>query len=566
VNPRPTDSRRLSNFSIGLIALILTVVGFYLAFAKSIPFTGDGYTLRATFQDAQNIRTKSPVRISGVEVGKVTEVEHLTDEDGDGLDAAVVTMTIEDEGRPIREDATMALRPRLFLEGNLFVDVHPGTPSADELESGSMIPMEQTSISVQFDQVLTSLQKPVRDSLQTFLHEFGTALCGEQEQQPVGACVAGSGGEGFNEYFKTAPDANRYTAEVNEAILGTQPGDLAGFIRNLDTVVRALDRNEEQLKDFVTNFRIVTGSFGAESEALEQAIAELPRLLAVGRPALAKLNADFPALRAFAREMLPGTRAANKALDDANPFIGQLRQLVSKPELRGLVKDLRPTIPSLARLAKESLPFLEETRSLSSCFNTVIIPWGFTDIPSSTGVGADPAKEVYKETGYSLTGVAGESRAGDAQGEWFRVLGGGGAHTVSFPGTDVGDTAGVIPFNIIGAEPAKESSAKTPFRPDVACETQEPPNLNAGAPAAPPTQTAASDRRSTPAGDELMELSRSYAAIYQEILNANALEQGGDRAGANDMRASAYGRLAQWHLDHDKDYKQAVAELTGGDR
>jgi hypothetical protein len=36
--------------------------------------------------------------------------------------------------------------------------------------------------------------------------------------------------------------------------------------------------------------------------------------------------------------------------------------------------------------------------------------------------------------------------------------------------------------------PAIESSARTDFRPDVACETQEPPNLNAGAPADPPTQ------------------------------------------------------------------------------
>jgi ABC-type transporter Mla subunit MlaD len=560
MTPRPNHSQLLSNFAIGVIALVLVVVGFYLAFSKSIPFTGDGYTVKAVFQDAQNIRTKSPVRVAGVDVGKVTEVEHLTNENGDGLDAAVVTMEITDEGRPIREDATMTLRPRLFLEGNLFVDVQPGSPGADELDSGDMIPLEQTSISVQFDQVLTALQKPVRDDLQTFLREFGTALCGQREQQPPGACVPGSGGEGFRQYFETAPEANRYTAEVNEAFLGTQPGDLAGFIRNFDTVVRALDRNEEQLKDFITNFRVVTGSFGAESEALEQAIVELPRLLAVGRPALAKLNADFPALRAFAREMLPGVRATDKALDDANPVVAQLRALVSKPELRGLVKDLRPTIPSLARLAKESLPFLEETRALSSCFNTVVIPWSNTTIP----VSHDSAKEVYKETGYSLTGVAGETRSGDAQGQWFRVLGGGGPHTVSFPTTDVGPTAGVIPFNIIGAEPAKTSAAKTPFRPDIACETQEPPNLNAGAPAAPPIQTAASDRTATPASDELMDLSLSYAAIYEDLLAANQAVAEGDGRGIEEQRA-AYRAMGQWYVDNNKDFKQAVAELTGSD-
>ena len=141
---------------------------------------------------------------------------------------------------------------------------------------------------------------------------------------------------------------------MNEALLGTEPGDLAGFVRNLGTTVEALDRNREQLKDLVTNFRIVTGSFAAEDEALEQAIAELDPALAEGRPALAKLNDALPELRAFSRELLPGVRATNKALDDANPFIRQLRALVSKKELRGLVKDLRPTIPSLARLANET--------------------------------------------------------------------------------------------------------------------------------------------------------------------------------------------------------------------
>ena len=41
MTPRPNDNRRLSNLQIGLIALVVTVIGFYLAFAKSIPFTGE---------------------------------------------------------------------------------------------------------------------------------------------------------------------------------------------------------------------------------------------------------------------------------------------------------------------------------------------------------------------------------------------------------------------------------------------------------------------------------------------------------------------------------------------
>jgi virulence factor Mce-like protein len=464
MTPRPNQKRWLTNFQIGLIAIVATVFGFYLAFTKSIPFvSGGGYELQAVFRDAQSIRAKSPVRVAGVDVGKVTEVEHLTDGDGKGLDAAVVTMEIDEEAQPIREDATVQLRPRLFLEGNLFVDVRPGTPGSDELDSGSVIPLEQTSVSVQFDQVLTTLQAPVREQLQVFLKEFGDAL------------DRYGGAEGFRESFRTSPAAYGATAQVNEAFLGTEPGDLAGFLRNLDVVIAKLNQNQVQLQDFITNFRIVTGSLGAESESLEQAIAELPVLLSEGRPALAKLNSAFPQLRAFAREALPGTKAANKALDDASPWIGQLRQLVSKPELRGLVKDLRPTIPDLAALAKVSLPFLEESRALSSCFNTVITPWGNTEVPAFETVTDQP---VYKNTGYSLTGVAGESRSGDAQGQWFRVLGSGGAQTAvgAFP-TDSGPVSGLISQPFLGTQPSMTSSLKTPFHPEIACETQEMPNL-----------------------------------------------------------------------------------------
>jgi ABC-type transporter Mla subunit MlaD len=122
---------RLADWKIGLIAIALTVLGFYLAFAKSIPFTGDGYTLKAVVQDAQGIRAKAPVRVAGVNVGEVITAEHLTDENGDGVDAAVITMKLNDDARPIHDDATLQLRPRLFLEGNLFVDLKTGTPGGE---------------------------------------------------------------------------------------------------------------------------------------------------------------------------------------------------------------------------------------------------------------------------------------------------------------------------------------------------------------------------------------------------------------------------------------------------
>jgi phospholipid/cholesterol/gamma-HCH transport system substrate-binding protein len=496
---RQGQRKRLPNHVVGLIALVVIAIAFMLAFTKRLPW-GDSYEVQAVFTTAQNIRVDSPVRIAGVEVGKVTDVRHLnsgdeelaaalgedakaaaaegTTGDTEGEEAAVVTMEIEDEGRPIKTDATFQLRPRLFLEGNLFVDAKPGTPGAGEAPDGYVYPVNQTSVSVQLDQVLTTLQSDVRADLQVFLDEFGAALSDH------------GGAEGFQELYRTSPGAYKYTSQVNEAFLGTEPHDLSGVIRNFDKVAAALVRNEEQLKDLVTNFRIFAGSFAAQDESLEQAIAELPQVIEASRPAFANLNASFPALRAFAREALPGVRSTPETLDAATPFLHQVRRLVSKAELRGLVKDLRPTIPRLAKLSKVTIPFLEQARALSSCFNEVIIPWSNDSIDGGSSYPHPAVGPVFKETGYGLVGIAGESRSGDANGQYIRVQGAGGVNTVQLPATETAPPqVGVLQQPLLGQMPTIESSAKPDFRPDVPCETQEPPDLSAGPPGEPPPTT-----------------------------------------------------------------------------
>jgi phospholipid/cholesterol/gamma-HCH transport system substrate-binding protein len=499
---RPGHNNRLPNHIVGLIAVIVIGIGFLLAFTKQLPW-GEAYEVKAVFASAQNVRTSAPVRIAGVEVGKVTKVEPLTAADQDataaagdaplaGADsakqAAVVTMEIDDAGRPIKTDATFQLRPRLFLEGNLFVDTKSGSPGASEVEDGHVFGPDQTSTSVQLDQVLTTLQSDVRTDLQIFLEEFGSAL----EDH--------GGAQGFNELYRSSAAANKSTAQVNEALLGTEPHDLSGLIKNLDKVVRGLDRHEVQLKDLVTNFRTVAGSFAAEDQALETAIAELPRVLEAARPAFRNLNASFPALRAFAREALPGVRSSAPTLDAATPLLHQVRLLSRKKELRGLVADLRPTIPRLAKLTDRTTDFLEQGRALSSCFNNVVIPWSNDSVEAGPGYPHPAVGPVYKETGYGLVGIGGESRSGDANGQFIRVMGGGGPNTVKSefqtPTTPADQTQfGVLSQPLLGAMPAIGSSAKTPFRPGQPCENQEPPNLNAGSPSGPPGPASASSSR-----------------------------------------------------------------------
>src|SRR5688500_15532812 len=114
------DRRGMSPVVVGLIALVLLGIGTYLGFTKDIPLT-KGYRVSAVFESATSIRPNSPVRVAGVNVGKVKKVSRYQD-----TDMALVEMEITEAGLPIHKDATMKIRPRIFLDGNFFVDVSPG--------------------------------------------------------------------------------------------------------------------------------------------------------------------------------------------------------------------------------------------------------------------------------------------------------------------------------------------------------------------------------------------------------------------------------------------------------
>ena len=153
----------------GLVIVLLLAIGSYLAYAKQLPWSSPAYEITATFENAATLRTSNPVRIAGVNVGTVTDVEL----DGD---VARVSFSVDEDGLPIHADAEAEIRPRLFLEGNFFVDLFPGSSSAPELADGGDIPVTQTATAVQIDEILTALQEPTRRGLQELLEGYGTGL------------------------------------------------------------------------------------------------------------------------------------------------------------------------------------------------------------------------------------------------------------------------------------------------------------------------------------------------------------------------------------------------------
>ena len=513
--------RGMKPFTAGAIALVIVVIACYLGFTKSIPFRSH-FQLRAAFSSSNNIKPNSPVRIAGVEVGKVTSVQPTAK----GSDAAVVTMRINDNGRPIHADATAKIRPRIFLEGNFFVDLTAGSADKPVLEDGDTIPATQTATPVQLDQVLKALKAPTRAAAQQ-------TISGLSDAYKAGFAKA------FNKSLPDQGPAFKYTSIVLDALLGREPHDLSGVVRDLGTTAAALDRSPPRLKDFLENFDTFANSLAVQRDNLEATVAELPRTLAAAGPALDALNASFPAVRRLAVRALPGVRSSGPAIAALRPFVAQARGLVSKDELRGLVNDLAGATPGLVGVAKQSVPLLGQLRPLASCIDTVILPWSRDTVPDKAFPETGP---VYQSAVKWLPGLAGESRSFDANGQWFKVLGSGGVETFQLGEGLFGTSL----FPIEGVNPPKPA-ARPPLRADVPCETQQPPNL-ATVPGAPPK--AMKINRSSPAvlAREAKARATAIAVLRDQLRQAGVETPVLDRdATAGDVQALARkaGNLAQ---------------------
>jgi virulence factor Mce-like protein len=449
----------MSPFRAGLLAIVVVAIACYFAFSRANPFDSP-YTFTAEFSNAANVKPNAAVRIAGVDVGRVTDVSAAGK---DGI--AKVKMQILDKGLPIHRDAAIKLRPRIFLEGNIFVDIQPGTPESPVLPKNGVIPPTQTAAPVSFSQVLSVLQRDTRSDLQTLLKEFSKGL-------------AGGGAEAFNRSIPYWKPAYQQSSLANDATLGLEPHDLSKLVRAQGEVFHSLSADERALSDLVTNLNTTFGAFASEHSNLEATIPALDRVLKVGNPALASLNDALPSLRQFARDALPATKSSLPTINASMPFVTQARGLVSKAELRGLAADLRPTMPALAKLNAATIPFLEESRALSACTSNFLVPFSTKPTPDPTF--NFPGSNFLHDSQHGFVALAGESRHVDANTPLFHLDQGGGAYSIAQT-----DQFGhkLISFGGMLEKPEGSMPAvpdhRPVFRPGIPCEKQQLPDLNA---------------------------------------------------------------------------------------
>ncbi|HEX3174259.1 MAG TPA: MlaD family protein [Solirubrobacterales bacterium] len=466
---------RPSNAMIAVIFILIFTIGPYLAFTGHIPFTGYGYTLKATFANGVNISSNSPVRIAGVDVGKVI----ATERDGN---ATTVTFTVEGKGRPIHDDAFAEIRPRIFLEGNFFIDLDPGSPSASELDSDATIPISRTSTAVQLDEIFSALQSPVRADLSRTLESFGEALnhkpTAAEDATQLPEVQGKTGAEGLNGGFRYGGDAGRYSAQVTNALTGTDPGDLSRLIAGAGRTFGALANRESDLQGLIVNFDTFTGALAAQSANLTNTVRLLAPALATTQRSLISLNRALPPLRAWAIELRPAVAELPELIAASKPWLAQTRPLLSGKEAGGTARLLREATPGLAGATQAGKAnTLPQINRLSLCTTKVLVPTNDQTINDRFSTGGPSYREFF----YVLADFAGSTQNFDGNGNYLRAQIGGGDKLLKLENPQGQFTVDKQEWSNAAALPTgvqPQLAGRPPKKPEVRCDTNPVPDLN----------------------------------------------------------------------------------------
>jgi virulence factor Mce-like protein len=282
---------------IGAITVMVSILAVFLAYNANtgLPFVPN-YRVSALVPNADLLVNGNEVRVGGVRVGIIEEIEPLQQEDGSAV--AKLDLKLDPDLDPLPVDSTLVVRARSAL-GLKYLELNKGT-SSEGYEAGAVLPLSQaTPEPVEIDEVLSTFDEPTRVSIRESLVEFGNALAGR------------------------GPDLN--------AALGRLPG----VLEYLEPVMRNIGAPETGFE------RFITASAAAAAEVAP--VAEIQGQLFVSLDTTFTALADVaPSIEETIVETPPTFDTANRALPVIRPFLDHSATLFS---------DFQPGVQAISRYA-----------------------------------------------------------------------------------------------------------------------------------------------------------------------------------------------------------------------
>jgi ABC-type transporter Mla subunit MlaD len=247
---------------------------------------------------------------------------------------AELVLKLDQKVGKIPADSEVIVRPRSAL-GLKYVDLVKGRSRTRYIADGGTLPVSQTQIPVQFDEIFKAFDRPTRIAERGNLVAFGDAFAGR--------------GAALNETIASLPRLLTHLTPVARNLAAPQTG-LVRFFQALNrasgAVAPVADRNSKLFSDMAQTF----GAISQDTRALEDTIAKSPSTLDVST---ASLHAQLPFLRdtaAFSSDFNRATAELRGALPDLNPAI-ELGAPVLKRSL-SLNSNLQGALTALNELAQ----------------------------------------------------------------------------------------------------------------------------------------------------------------------------------------------------------------------
>src|SRR4051812_38378565 len=331
----PTVGRLLVmvGFALSCFGLLLFL---WLAFGGPIPLSPKGYRFSTSFDAATQLAKEADVRISGVSVGKVKEIQ--TQSDG----RTNVTIQMDSKYAPLPKDSRAILRQKTLL-GETYVELTPGTKSKGTIPENGTLPEAQVSPTVELDEIFRAFDHKTRDAFETWIQSQAASF--HARGQDINDAIG-----------NLAPFA--VDTDVLLRVLNAQKEDVRGVVRDTGTVFNALSARDNELASLITNSNKVFQTTAQRDEDLKAFFRVLPTFQQESTTTVNRLTR-------FANNTNPLVTQLRPAARELSPTLQQLGLLA--PDLKGLFRDIPPLVtaskaglPALEKFLDEFRPFLGE--------------------------------------------------------------------------------------------------------------------------------------------------------------------------------------------------------------
>ena len=320
-----------------------TIVGFVLScfglllylwvtFGGPTPLAARGYLMKVPFTEASLLAKQSDVRISGVSVGKVTEIE-LGDRG-----SAIATIELDGRYAPVPSDSRAILRQKTLL-GETYVELTPGSEDVPKLPDGGSLPAAQVSAATQLDEIFRTFDPETRIAFQTWMRDAAIALRGRGAELNTA----------FGLLEPLFADANKVVQTLD-----TQGAAVRQLIKNTGVVFNALSERKGQLQSLILNTERVFEVTAQRDADLQALFTVFPTFLNESSQTLVRLDEFAANTDPLVQQLRPAIRELSPTLISTANFAPYLRTF-----LRGLdpVIDAAPDgLPSLRRFLREDAP------------------------------------------------------------------------------------------------------------------------------------------------------------------------------------------------------------------